>query len=122
MARLYKRAASSGEVEPLIAAARSDARATAGKLEPERTRWTKPAFLAMAFLALFFLLRLVLSLAAPMDQEQSGIKPITPQIPIPDSIKHDWGPYTPYFSVSEYLQPPNGCRITQVNLVSISCF
>ncbi|KAG1897714.1 acid phosphatase [Suillus fuscotomentosus] len=28
-----------------------------------------------------------------------------------------WGPYTPYYPVEEYQHPPNGCSITQVNIL-----
>ncbi|KAG2740286.1 phosphoglycerate mutase-like protein [Suillus brevipes Sb2] len=28
-----------------------------------------------------------------------------------------WGPYSPYYSVEEYQPPPNGCTITQVNIL-----
>ncbi|KAG1807290.1 histidine phosphatase superfamily [Suillus subaureus] len=28
-----------------------------------------------------------------------------------------WGPYSPYYSVEEYQPPPNGCSITQVNIL-----
>ncbi|KAG2339338.1 acid phosphatase [Suillus weaverae] len=28
-----------------------------------------------------------------------------------------WGPYSPYYSVEEYQPPPDGCSITQVNIL-----
>lgn len=33
-----------------------------------------------------------------------------------------WGAYSPYYSVEEYLPPPDDCRLTQVNIVSNICY
>ncbi|KAF9477838.1 phytase [Pholiota conissans] len=32
-------------------------------------------------------------------------------------IQHSWGAYTPYFSAEPYTPPPDGCHITQVNII-----
>ncbi|KAJ7481196.1 histidine phosphatase superfamily [Mycena galericulata] len=34
------------------------------------------------------------------------------------NLRKSWGAYSPFFSVEEYTPPPEGCEVTQVNIVS----
>lgn len=45
----------------------------------------------------------------------SALADKTPVIPLPDAVKHNWGAYTPFFSLSEYFVP-DGCSVNQVSL------
>ena len=47
-----------------------------------------------------------------------AIHPTAPRIDVPDAIKTSWGAYSPYYSASKYVHPPQGCSVNQVNLVS----
>lgn len=67
---------------------------------------------------LIFVFALALLFAA-LSKLKYKIKPVTPPIQLPHSVKHFWAQYTPYYSTSSYRAPPHHCRITQVNIVSL---
>ncbi|KAF9077976.1 phytase [Rhodocollybia butyracea] len=35
----------------------------------------------------------------------------------PFAYSHYWGAYSPYYAVEEYRSPPEGCQVTQVNII-----
>ncbi|KAF8205775.1 acid phosphatase [Mycena galopus ATCC 62051] len=37
--------------------------------------------------------------------------------PLEFNVRKFWGAYSPFFSVQEYVPPPNSCEITQVNIL-----
>lgn len=43
---------------------------------------------------------------------------LAPPLGFPEKIQRRWGQYSPYFPAGGYVQPPVGCEITQVNIVS----
>ncbi|KZV69047.1 phytase [Peniophora sp. CONT] len=42
---------------------------------------------------------------------------VAAQLPIPAQNTSNWGPYDPFFPVEPYAAPPDGCTVTQVNLI-----
>ena len=55
----------------------------------------------------------------PVVATQSYPDSRVPQLGVPEKIQRHWGQYSPYFPVGEYVQPPPGCVIDQVNIVRI---
>ncbi|EGN94960.1 hypothetical protein SERLA73DRAFT_170869 [Serpula lacrymans var. lacrymans S7.3] len=41
----------------------------------------------------------------------------TPSLGFPQSMEQSWAQYSPYFPVDTYQAPPDGCSVTQVNLL-----
>jgi len=60
--------------------------------------------------ALFTSLIATLPLAGTIEAAE------TPSLPLSDSVTHNWGAYSPFFSLAEY-SVPGGCTINQVNLL-----
>lgn len=44
---------------------------------------------------------------------------VAPPLGFPEKIQKRWGQYSPYFPAGGYVSPPEGCSITQVNIVSV---
>ena len=47
---------------------------------------------------------------------------LAPPLGFPEKIQRRWGQYSPYFPAGGYVAPPEGCAITQVNIVSVLSF
>ncbi|KAH8106453.1 phosphoglycerate mutase-like protein [Phellopilus nigrolimitatus] len=60
---------------------------------------------------------LLLGFSRATKSKSDGVTTVTPPIRLPDNIKQSWAQYSPYFSVSEYAEPPDRCKITQVNII-----
>jgi len=63
------------------------------------------------------LVKLLFAILPPTDMIGA---PKTPSaslpLPLPDSITHNWGAYSPFFSLAKY-SVPEGCTVNQVNLL-----
>jgi len=59
------------------------------------------------------LVKLLSAILPPVDVTDA---PKTPSLPLPHSITHHWGAYSPFFSLAEY-SVPEGCTVNQVNLL-----
>ncbi|ETW86127.1 hypothetical protein HETIRDRAFT_471458 [Heterobasidion irregulare TC 32-1] len=46
---------------------------------------------------------------------RAGIK--APPVDLPEKLQKAWAMYSPYFSSGEYVDPPAGCVVSQVNLI-----
>ncbi|KAL5527952.1 hypothetical protein ACEPAG_6753 [Sanghuangporus baumii] len=103
-----KASISTAEAEPLLGHPRA-----ALARHSARGKWNQ--LLILVAILLFVLgLDLLFSALYGLTYE---VKPVSPKIQLPGSIKHFWAQYTPYFSMSEYTKPPNDCRITQVHIL-----
>ncbi|KAM5541215.1 hypothetical protein V8D89_005144 [Ganoderma adspersum] len=40
-----------------------------------------------------------------------------PKLGVPEAIQTKWGQYAPYRAMGKYVGPPEGCRVTQVNIL-----
>lgn len=49
----------------------------------------------------------------PAEYISSG----SPELGLPKKIQRRWGQYSPYYPAGEYVPPPVGCTIDQVNIV-----
>ncbi|EIW81503.1 acid phosphatase [Coniophora puteana RWD-64-598 SS2] len=47
----------------------------------------------------------------------ADVVPTAPNIDVPFSITQYWGAYSPYYNAGNYTAPPEGCTVTQVNLL-----
>ena len=79
-----------------------------------RHRWRRMAGGLLALCVLTLLVRLSVAASAP-----SGVHPATPVFPISESEQLNWGQYSPYFPLAEYVSPPRGCEIDQVRNVPL---
>ncbi|KAL5487492.1 hypothetical protein ACEPAI_5600 [Sanghuangporus weigelae] len=104
-----KASISTAEAEPLLGHRRA-----ALARHSARRKWNQ--FLTILAAILLFMLGLDLLFSALCELSYE-VKPVSPKIQLPGSIKRSWAQYTPYFSMSEYTKPPNDCRITQVNIL-----
>lgn len=50
-------------------------------------------------------------------QQGRAVAPVAPPLGFPEKIQRRWGQYSPYFPSGGYVMPPEGCEITQVNIV-----
>ena len=102
------------EAQPLLRHSGRDARRNALLRIAARRRIQQLVFLA----ATVILILVLYNLFAALSELDYNIKPVTPSIHLPKSVKQSWAQYTPYYSRSEYTDVPRHCRVTQVNIVS----
>ncbi|KAF7795764.1 hypothetical protein EIP86_006931 [Pleurotus ostreatoroseus] len=51
------------------------------------------------------------------DATSSPSSTFAPPLGFPERIQRRWGQYSPYFPAGDYVPPPTGCEITQVNIL-----
>ena len=87
---------------------------------PARTRWHRVPLLAVHVVVAFWSLvyHEVLGLMNLVSWMIEGTtrKDSLP-IGIPDEVQRRWGQYSPYYPAGKYVPPPQGCHVTQVNIV-----
>ena len=60
-------------------------------------------------------LRSLTTFSAP--DEAAAAESALPELGVPEKIQRRWGQYSPYYPAGEYVPPPDGCVIDQVNIV-----
>ncbi|KAI0302216.1 phosphoglycerate mutase-like protein [Russula brevipes] len=53
----------------------------------------------------------------PASLSETIVTSDIPDIGFPEGVLRNWGQYSPYIPVAEYIPPPPGCIINQVNLL-----
>jgi len=93
----------------------SDHSARRGK----RGHWRIPAvvFIFASFLWWSWSHRSIAPCIRPASLSETIVTSDIPDIGFPESVLRNWGQYSPYIPVAEYIPPPPGCVINQVNLL-----
>ena len=67
------------------------------------------------FIALLCLVR-----SSYYNHNLSIVALLSPPLGVPEQVQRQWAQYSPWLPTEEYKPPPEGCEITQVNIVR--CF
>ncbi|EJD01743.1 phytase [Fomitiporia mediterranea MF3/22] len=103
------------EASPLLGHPTRRAPQTKSALVRRTARRKESQLLFLAGLIIFIFV--VTLLFTALSELEYKVKPVTPKIQLPKGIRESWAQYTPYFSTSDYTDPPSQCGITQVNII-----
>ncbi|EPQ58850.1 phytase, partial [Gloeophyllum trabeum ATCC 11539] len=83
--------------------------------KPEAGTTRSTLALIMGFLACVAVVQLLLSGKA-WSYSAEGTSLVLALPELPDNFR-DWAQYSPWYAVEEYVTPPQGCSVTQVNII-----
>lgn len=92
---------------------------------PRTTRRKRRGAVTLALIILFLILCFRIFIVTIGDRicfrqrsKPPYFKRQTPSIDLPGHIQRRWAQYSPYHTSGKYETPPDGCRVTQVHVVS----
>jgi hypothetical protein len=89
-------------------------------MKPFPTTKQKGSFDHALFFAGIFILLLVAIISTVRQAVQpSSFQLTTPDLEFDENVQHSLAQYAPWYASGEYINPPRGCEVDQVNIVSL---